>query len=70
MTSGPKAKPSTKTETTNVANVDELLLKSSMSRGTPGANMADANGLEEDQNPSRPISTDAYEMYLREECNE
>lgn len=42
---GPNAKPRTKTETTNVAKVEDEVLNSAITSGIPGANMEDARGL-------------------------
>jgi hypothetical protein len=47
ITSGPNAKPRTNTETTKVASVSDVLLNSAITCGTPGANMEEANGLED-----------------------
>lgn len=43
--SGPHAKPRTKIDTTKVANVGELVLKSSITSWTPGAIMEETRGL-------------------------
>lgn len=43
--SDPAAKPSTKMETTNVANVFDEVWKSVMTCSTPGANIEDTRGL-------------------------
>ena len=53
--SGPNAKPRTNTDTTKVARVSEVLLNSAITSGTPGANIDEANGLEEFQQLIRTV---------------
>ena len=48
-TRGPKTYPSTYTDTTKDASATLSSLNSSITKGTPGANVDEANGLEDCQ---------------------